>query len=116
MASTRNKNSSGDYMMEEMQYFNRRSYITNNIYGAPVTSYFPSDGLLPTRMAPTELSNNPSDIESYLFGINSTNLVNPVAPVTPDIKTLKSLSVIDRTPLILPKPFAPLTGQRPAMS
>lgn len=116
MASTRNKNSPGDYTLEEAQFFNRRAYITNDIYGAPKTSYFPSDGLLPSKMAHTTLSKNAPDIESYLFGINSTNLVNPETPVKPDIKTLKSLSIIDHAPMILPEPFTPLIGERPSMS
>ena len=118
MASTRNKNTPGNYELEEKQYYEKRIYNTyiHSGNGMPVTSYHPGDGLLPSRMAPTELSNNPRDIESFLFGINSTNLVNPAAEVKPELKTLQSLSVINKTPLIMPETFAAISNQRPAFS
>ena len=35
------------------------------------------------------LSGNPIEIESSLFGINSTNLVDPAPAVIPQLKTLR---------------------------
>lgn len=118
MASTRNKNSPGDYELEQKQYYNLRLYNTyaHSSYGMPVTPYLPGDGLLPTRMAPTELSDNSRDIESFLFGINSNNLVNPQPETKPQLKTLQSLSVITKTQLIMPDSFVPILNQRPSLS
>lgn len=118
MASTRNKNASGNYELEQKQYYEKRIYNTyiHSANGMPVIPYHPGDGLLPTRMAPTELSNNSRDIESFLFGINSTNLVNPTKEPTPELKPLQSLSVIKKTPLIMPETFVAITHQRPNFS
>ena len=55
-------------------------------------------------MAPQVLSYNPVDIESSLFGINSTNLVNPQPPVKPEIKILPSLNVVPTKKVIVMEP------------
>jgi hypothetical protein len=53
MASTRNKNTPGNYELEEKQYFEKRIYNTyiHSGNGMPVTPYHPGDGLLPSKMA-----------------------------------------------------------------
>ena len=118
MASTRNKNTSGNYELEQKQYFEKRLYNTyiHSGNGVPVTPYLPGDGLLPTKMAPTELSNNSRDIESFLFGINSTNLVTPQAEIKPDLKTLQSLTMINKPKIIMPDAFVAEPDQRPSLS
>ena len=55
-------------------------------------------------MAPQVLSYNPIDIESSLFGINSTNLVNPQPPVKPEIKVLPSLNMVPTKKVIVMEP------------
>jgi hypothetical protein len=72
----------------------------------------PGNGLLPGRMAYGSLSRNDSDIESFLFGIGSTNLVTPKGPTLIDIKKTPSLNVADRIPMILPDPLYVQPGQR----
>jgi hypothetical protein len=55
---------------------------------------------------------NACDIESRLFGIGSNNLVKSIVEIQPEFKDvdsnlrdLKSLSIIDRTKLIMPEPL-----------
>lgn len=114
MASTRNRNTMGDYKMEKLAYRQTCNYNTNTIYGATETTYFPGIGIAGSNLPRTELSRNSCDIEASLFGIGSTNLENPAPTVFPDIKRLKSLNFGDRVPLYMPKPLKVDTGaQRP---
>ena len=102
MASTRNKNTPGNYNAEQWSLNEQINYNTYKNYGVPQSSYLPGDGLLQGRVAAENLSNNFCDIESQLFGIGSTNLVKPLPTVVPEIKPLQSLAVMNKTPLIIP--------------
>jgi hypothetical protein len=115
MASTRNKNSPGDYKLEKKANDTQSLYTTytNSSYGIAQTTYFPGDGLGGARVPTTELSENWCDIETQLRGIGMNNLENPKPEVTPDIKSLKSLDVIDRIPLLVPQPLIASTSERP---
>jgi hypothetical protein len=116
MASTRNRNTPGDYKMEQQRNIDRVEYLTNkqNSYGAPVNTYFAGDGLITGRIAAENLSNNYCDIESKLFGIGATNLVYGSPKVFPDVKPIQSLSIIDRLKIVLPEPLAVEKDQRPS--
>ena len=59
------------------------------------------------------LSNNSVEIESALFGINSTNLVEPQPDINPKLKTIPMKQFFQRTPLIMPKPLVIENNQRP---
>ena len=106
MASTRNKNTPGDY--KEEQSWNR-GYLQYNTYQGHIMAYetyLPGLGLKPARL-PMQMNCRLYDIESELRGIGATNLVNPkttsVLPKEPmDIKTL---NMIEEAPLILPRPL-----------
>jgi hypothetical protein len=114
MASTRNKNTPGDYKQEKSAYKKSCNYNTYASYGVPEQSYFPGLGIAGAKMATTELASNPYDIESTLFGIGSTNLETPTPEVLPDIKQHKTLNFGDRIPLFMPKPLTvDTTIQRP---
>jgi hypothetical protein len=115
MASTRNKNRMGDYIGEIHINHNIGDYRVNHKYfGRPEVTCFPGDGLLPGNVYSENLSKNNVDIESELFGIGTTNLVNPKPTVQADINQLKSLSIIDRpTSILIPEPLAVEGGQRP---
>jgi hypothetical protein len=112
MASTRNKNTPGDYISEQRSITQHINYRTYHSYGVPQTTYLPGDGLLQGRVAPHQLSHNSSDIESFLWGIGSTNLVNPLPPTNPEIKQLKSLAVMDKIPVIVPGDLQVQPNQR----
>ena len=115
MSSTSNKNTPGNYQHEQRMNNHIGDYATY-LHSAPAqayTNHLPGDGLLPGRIARSQLCNNYCDVESQLFGIGSTNLVNPAAPVRPDMRSLSSLSVIDRLPVLLPEPLVIEKNQRP---
>lgn len=113
MASTRNKNTPGDYASEKKANQIQVDYNTYHSYGVPSVNYLPGDGLLSGKVASSSLSNNYCDIESYLRGIGSTNLETPQPEIVPSIKQLKSLAVMEKTPLIIPGDLVMEQGQRP---
>jgi hypothetical protein len=115
MASTRNINTRGDYNLEQEHYGLARmysSYIHSN-QGCAYQNSIPSIGITPSRMPRNTLSNNPIDIESLLFGINSTNLVKPRKPIKPDLKKIPTSVFFDRLPVHMPKPLVIENDQRP---
>ena len=113
MSSTRNKNCTGDYELEQHRDSQNLGYNTYESYGKPQQTLFAGDGLLMGRMVSKNLSNNACDIESQLFGIGTTNLVSPKSEVMPDLKPIRSLNVIDRLPVIVPENLTISSNQRP---
>ena len=115
MASTRNKNSPGNYNLEtnaNRQQFQYETFI-NGSQGQGSTRHFAGDGLLQGRLRGRDLADNDTDIESYLFGIGSTNLVHALPPVVPRPISMSSLSTIRRLPVVVPNPLEIDKGQRP---
>ena len=115
MASTRNKNTPEDYCLEQRSLTQSRDYKLYE-YGSNGRAYhtaIPCLGVTPSHMPRNTLSDNPVDIESALFGINSTNLVEPQKPVVPQLKTVPEVAYFERMALILPEEFVPLKNQRP---
>jgi len=106
MASTRNKNTPGDYAAQQFSIHANRDYLSYDsasYYAVPQHTYFPGNGLVGMKTAHRNLSQNYSDVESYLFGIGSTNLVSPQSTPTPEITQHKSLNVINKLPMIMPE-------------
>jgi len=118
MASTRNNNDRGNYKLEERGREDQRLYLMykNQGNGQAFTSHYAGDGLLGGQMGPLVLSHNFVDIDSYLKGTGSTNLVTPMTPIHPQFKELESLAIIDRIPFILPEPMKVDKNQRPLLS
>jgi hypothetical protein len=112
MSSTRNKNTMGNYQAEQWSIQRQAEYIPYLNYGAPENTYFCGDGLIGAKIGPMQLSNNFCDIESSLRGIGTTNLVSPKPDVYAEIKEIKSLSMIDKLPVILPSPWIVEANQR----
>lgn len=115
MASTRNKNTCGDYNLQQSAY---KDTFTHNTYeysytGRAYDVAMPCVGIIPSHMPRDTLSNNAVDIESALRGTNSVNLVDPQAPVDPQLKTIRTVSFFDRTPVLMPEQFSLLRDQRP---
>ena len=115
MASTRNRNTPGNYCLKEKEYFNAQYYALypNSQYGKAYETNFPGVGFLPAQIPGNQLSDNAADIESFLFGINSTNLVNPAPVFIPEIKTINSINLFKRDPTFLPEPLVIQKNQRP---
>jgi hypothetical protein len=115
MASTRNINTRGDYTLEQDRYKSSRNY-NNYLHASQGCAFQPSIptiGLMPNHMPRHTLSHNPIDIESSLFGINSTNLVNPQKPIKPELKRIPTSVFFDRLPVYMPNPLVVENNQRP---
>jgi hypothetical protein len=115
MASTRNRNTPGNYCLEQRQYKESSNYTLypNSQYGAAYNTTLPGNGLLPAQIPWNKLSHNAADTESFLFGINSTNLVNPAPCFVPEITKLQSTNIYENTPVLMPEPLAIEKNQRP---
>lgn len=115
MASTRNNNMPGNYCLQQRQFSLSRQYTDykNSQYGAAYDPAIPCIGITPSHMPMDTLSNNPVEIESALWGINSTNLVDPQEPVKPQLKTVPMKAFFETTPMIMPKPLVVAKDQRP---
>ena len=115
MASTRNKNTRGNYCLDQKQNTGSESWqlYINGANGYAYDTKLPGNGLNPGQFPWSKLSHNPADIESFLFGINSTNLVNPAPPLVPDLICLKTANVFKTEPVIMPIPQAIPKNQRP---
>jgi len=115
MASTRNVNTPGNYCLEQRQFKESEQYTLypNSQYGAAYHTNLPGNGLNPAQIPGNKLSYNAADIESFLFGINSTNLVNPAPIFTPELKKLKSANIYDLQEIYIPEPLIIEKNQRP---
>ena len=115
MASTRNNNTPSDYCLQQRAYQQSRQWIDykHSSYGKAYKNALPSLGYTPSHMPWNTLSNNPVQIESQLFGINSTNLVKRAPLVYPELKTIPMIPFFQTIPLIEEKKFVSLPNQRP---
>ena len=115
MASTRNINTPGNYNLEQRQFKESSSYtlFPNSQYGAAYNTRLPGNGLLPAQIPWNKLSYNAADTESFLFGINSTNLVNPAPCFIPEITQLNSANIFENGPVFIPEPLVIEKNQRP---
>lgn len=115
MASTRSKNTPGNYCLDQRQNTGPEAWLLYK-YGAngvPFEQKLPGVGLNPGQMPYHGMSHNPADIESFLWGINSTNLVNPAGPLTPELKCLQSADLFKKEPVLMPVPLVVSKSQRP---
>ena len=117
MTSTRNRNDRGNYQLEDRCREEQRLYsmFRNQGNGQAFTNHFAGDGLLAGQMGPLALSRNFADIDSYLKGTGSTNLVTPQPEIRPQLKQLEPLSVMDRIPILIPAPLKHIKNQRPLL-
>ena len=114
MASTRNINTPGNYCGQQKQFKNFENYTLypNSQYGAAYNTQLPGNGLLPGQFPGNKLSLNAADTESFLFGINSTNLVKPAPCFKPEIINLCSANIYKKPLVFIPEPLK-LEQQRP---
>ena len=114
MASTRNHNTLGNYVLQKRQNVQTSNYVTTNEYNSQPVN-LAGYGFIQGHLPQGVLSSNAVDIESFLFGINSTNLTND-KPLTfvPQLNTLNTESVVvENRQVILPAPLEPSRNQRP---
>jgi hypothetical protein len=115
MASTRSRNTPGNYCLEQSQYKNSENYklYPNSQYGAAYNTRMPGNGLLPAQIPWNKMSYNAPDVESFLFGINSTNLVNPAPCFVPELNKVDSVNIFEKSPVFIPEPLVVEKNQRP---
>ena len=115
MASTRNKNTIGNYCQQQMSYTQARqeTIYKHSAYGEAYDTKWAGNGLNPGQLPWNTMSENAPDIESFLFGINSTNLVNPQPCLTPQLKQLQSANIFEKGPTYIPQPLVIERNQRP---
>ena len=114
MASTRDKNSKGNYKLEQQQINNIKNNLEyyNSPNGHAVNSAFPEhyrQGYMPAD----NFSFNPTDIESSLFGIGSTNLEESKAPIIPQFKEIPTVSFFKTPTVVKSRNINPRLDQRP---
>ena len=116
MASTRNINTRGNYALELNQYMHSRDYTLyeNSQYGTAYCTKLPGDGVNPAQMPANQLSRNAIDIETFLFGIGSTNLTEAQEKILrPELNCLPSQNFFPKKPTIMPEPLVVEKFQRP---
>ena len=115
MASTRNKNTSGNYCLEQREFAESSGYTLypNSQYGAAYNTRLAGNGLNPGQIPWNKLSYNAADIESFLFGVNSTNLVNPAPIFVPELAKIDSVNIYEKEPTFMPEPLVIQKNQRP---
>ena len=113
MASTRNKNNPGNYKLQQISFSDSRDYLVSTEFGTSYQTNFPGNGLMPGKIPRNKMSSNSADTESFLFGINSTNLVTPAQCFVPGIETPQSLNMYEKEKVIMPVPLHINKHQRP---
>ena len=115
MASTRNRNTPGNYSLEQKEYkhFENYTLYPNSQYGAAYNTRLPGNGLNPAQIPGNKMSYNAPDIESFLLGINSTNLVNPAPCFVPELRNIDSTNIFEKDPTLIPEPLVIEKNQRP---
>jgi hypothetical protein len=115
MASTRNRNTPGNYNLEQREYKQSEVYTLypNSQYGAAYNTRLPGNGLLPAQIPWNKMSYNAPDIESFLLGINSTNLVAPAPCFVPELAKLDSTNIYEKAITYIPEPLVIEKNQRP---
>jgi len=116
MASTRNINTPGNYCMEQNQYSKscRWNLYPNSSHGNAYNTGIPGNGLLQGRINSSQLSYNNTNIESFLFGIDVTNLTKPeFSCLTPEIKKMDQINIFPSRPTYIPEKLIVSTTNRP---
>ena len=114
MASTRNKNNYNNYCHSQAELTKHRNYLVEPMKRINDHSAYPNVGInAPQYMPNTLLSKDSVDIESRLFGINATNLVNPRETIKGSNITRPVIRFYNKNALIMPKGIVMEKDQRP---
>ena len=114
MASTRNKNTQGDYKFQQRNNVLADAYKVNE-YGKSYRDARPTQNINYGKLSRETLSDNPIDIETQLFGIGSTNLVNPKTDVRPELNSIGYVDFTDPKNMVHAPEMIIMNNQRPLM-
>lgn len=84
MASTRNKNTVSDYRIEQKALLEEAGWYTAKERRYAYQTRMPQTGINVGHMPNDVLAHNATDIESRLYGIGLSNLVEMPKPVVPE--------------------------------
>jgi hypothetical protein len=113
MASTRNNNTPGDYCLQQRSYRSALGYDLYKYKRVSSDTRFPCFGINVGQVPNTQLSCNPINTESFLYGINATNLVDPEPKFTTVVKCMPGIEFFNRPQAYLPPPLVMPSCQRP---
>ena len=113
MASTRNKNTRNNYAIELNKSINTQEYLLTEDYGKSNATACPGNGLGGAHIPRSQMSGNPIDIETFLFGIGSSDLTKDVPVLNADLKCLPTKDIFKKEPTVVPHDFKPDMSQRP---
>ena len=115
MANTRNKNTPGNYCLDQKQIANadRWTMYINGANGHAYDSKLAGNGFNPGQVPSNVLSSNPTDIESFLRGTNLNNMVNPAKSLVPELKCVPMKNMYKSARVIMPIPLVAPNDQRP---
>ena len=113
MASTRNKNTRNNYAIELNKSIHTQDYLLAGDYAQSNATACPGNGLGGAYIPRSKMSNNPIEIESFLFGIGSSDLTKDVATLDPELKCLPTYDIFSKQPTVVPNKFIPNNTQRP---
>ena len=112
MSSTRNKNQSSEYSLEQKKNEHFLQYLQSNDYAKNNQISFMELGSNP-KFKHNETTNNQVDVESMLRGIRSTNLEGTSFKVTPNNKNISTTPWFEKPKLIMPNSFSHSHIERP---
>jgi hypothetical protein len=115
MASTRNNNTPINYKQEQLRKTQMHDHRMHTQSTIASSTFLPGNGLQSSRLPWDKLSCNGPDTESFLFGINANNLVNPAPVFVPKITTteLSQMHLFEKRPTLMPEPLTVEKYQRP---
>ena len=103
----------GEYCLRQMSNKHSTNYKTYEGSAINKINLLPCAGILTGPTPNTVLSKNSTDIESFLLGINSSNLVSPKPTFKAELKCSSLISFYDRLQPQLPTPMVMEGCQRP---
>ena len=113
MASTRNKNTRNDYALELNKSIHTQEYLLAGDYAQSNTTACPGNGLGGAHIPRSQMSSNPIVIETFLFGIGSSDLTKDVPVLDANLKCLPTHDIYAKAPTVVPEKFVSNTTQRP---
>ena len=112
MASTRNKNTKEDYILEKQQNRNYNCYQDYKYSRHNYDPKMPGFGFTPTQIPGKDLSHNYVTIESQLWGIGANDLENNREFQTPDYRHMNERVLTEKQPVFMPDPLVIEKNQR----
>lgn len=120
MAATRNRNTPGNYKLEQSAVSNwsGRQMYEHAAQGRPFNTYLAGNGLIQGQMRGNSLLHNPTEVETMLFGIGSTNLTAgdniDTSKVQPEYKSVDNMNLFATPTVYAPRPLNPSNTNRPS--